>query len=73
MEEINKTTDAVNSCVQALNENQEKLRQSNALFAEQVQNVINRFSATSDDISNHFKETADSFTQNFWTGSFYSY
>lgn len=65
MAEINKTTDAVNGCVQALNENQEKLRQSNALFAEQVQNVINRFSATSDDISNHFKETADSFTQNF--------
>ncbi len=65
MAEINRTTDAVNSCVQALNENQEKLRQSNALFAEQVQNVINRFSATSDDISNHFKETADSFTQNF--------
>lgn len=65
MDEINKTTDAVNGCVQALNENQEKLRQSNALFAEQVQNVINRFSATSDDISNHFKETADSFTQNF--------
>ena len=65
MAEINKTTDAVNGCVEALNENQEKLRQSNALFAEQVQNVINRFSATSDDISNHFKETADSFTQNF--------
>lgn len=65
MVEINKTTDAVNGCVQALNENQEKLRQSNALFAEQVQNVINRFSATSDDISNHFKDTADSFTQNF--------
>lgn len=65
MTEINRTTDAVNSCVQALNENQEKLRQSNALFAEQVQNIINRFSATSDDISNHFKETADSFTQNF--------
>ena len=45
MAEINKTTDAVNGCVEALNENQEKLRQSNALFAEQVQNVINRFSA----------------------------
>lgn len=65
MTEINKTTEAITGCVQALNENQEKLRQSNALFAEQVQNVINRFSATSDDISNHFKETADSFTQNF--------
>ena len=65
MDEISKTTDAVNGCVETLNENQEKLRQSNALFAEQVQNVINRFSATSDDISNHFKETADSFTQNF--------
>lgn len=65
MAEINNTTEAVNGCVQALNESQERLRQSNALFAEQVQNVINRFSATSDDISNHFKETADSFTHNF--------
>lgn len=65
MAEIDKTTDAINGCVEALNENQEKLRQSNTLFAEQVQNIIDGFSATSNDISNHFKETADSFTQNF--------
>lgn len=63
--EFNSGIESISSCIQAINDSQEKLRQSNALFAEQVQNVINRFSATSDDISNHFKETADSFTENF--------